>query len=74
MLIMLLLLYSSNKISANNGILIKGDLIPNYLSNPEDFCSLMNLNFLFSHALYQNNRMDFQFSVVVTFVSTLQKL
>ena len=39
-------LYSQNKISPYNVILLKGVLIPNWLNNPLATCSLISLNFL----------------------------
>ena len=44
-------------------ILLNGFLIPNWLNNPETSCSLMNLDFLYSHTALSNNSMIFPFLV-----------
>ena len=39
-------------ISPNNGILVKGFLIPRLLNNPFDSCSLVNFYFLAPHTAH----------------------
>ena len=42
--------------SPNNGILLRGVLIPKLLKNPSASCSFINLNFLMSHTAHFDDK------------------
>ena len=46
---------TKNKTSPNNGILLKGVLIPRLLNNPFASCFLINLDFLIPHIAHVDN-------------------
>ena len=52
---MTLFLYGQSKTSSNNGILLKGVLIPKLLSNSFASCSLINFDFLLPHRAHFDN-------------------
>ena len=64
-----LLFVNGPKIPPNNGILLKGVLVPNWLNNPEVSCSLMNLDFLLPHTGHLGYNLIFPFMVFETLVS-----
>ena len=53
--------------SPNNGILLKGVLIPDLLNNPLAYCSLINLSFLLLHATHFDERIILRLLVFETF-------
>ena len=53
----------SKKVSPNNGILLKGVLIPRLLNNPFASCSLINFDFLALHIAH------FDDNIVLPFIA-----
>ena len=45
----------------NNGILLKGVLIPKLLNNPFAFCSFINLDSLLPHTAHSDDKVIYHF-------------